>query len=59
MVALFIFCISSSKYSLYNLETEMKKTNKKQTNKTKTKHIAPPSTHHHLQIKWSFLKVNH
>ena len=59
MVALFIFCISSSKYSLYNLETEMKKTNKKQTNKTKTKHIAPPSTHHHLQIKWSFLKVSH
>jgi hypothetical protein len=44
MVALFIFCISSSKYSLYNLETEMKKTNKKQTNKTKTKNIAPPST---------------
>ena len=43
MVALFIFCISSSRYSLYNLETEMKKkTNKKQTNKTKAKNIAPP-----------------
>ena len=34
MVALFIFCISSSKYSLYNLETEMKK---KQTKNKQTK----------------------
>jgi hypothetical protein len=34
MVALFIFCISSSRYSLYNLETEMKK---KQTKNKQTK----------------------